>query len=111
MGILGRLFKTDSPAKSARATTHENIEYLTDFVHRRSGVRGFFEATTAREPAALILVADDGEWTRRTVADITQAQKVAQKLGIALFDVANTGYPREMREWNIKNAQRREPRK
>ncbi|XCB30167.1 oxidoreductase [Arcanobacterium hippocoleae] len=107
MGFFGRLFRTDVPQKTARATTHENTEYFSEFVTSRQGVRAFYEDGTSREPAAILLIAGDGEWTRRTVSDYSQAEKVAEKLEIELFKVAVTGYPREMREWNIKNAKKR----
>ncbi|MDR6938885.1 oxidoreductase [Arcanobacterium hippocoleae] len=97
----------DTPQKTARATTHENAEYFADFVRTRSGVRAFYEERTAHDAPAVLLVAHDGEWTRRTVADFPQAQKVAQRLEISLSKVAADGYPREMREWNIRNAAQR----
>lgn len=104
--MFGRLFKTDRPEKTARATTHENSEHFADFVRTRQGVRAYFEDGTAREAAAILLVAGSGEWTRRTVADFGEARKVAQKLEIDLYRVAASGYPREMREWNMTQAKK-----
>jgi len=47
----------------------------------------------------VVLIASDGEWTRRKVGSPEQAAKLAAKLGIPIYDVAAVGYPPRMREW------------
>ncbi|VEI12541.1 oxidoreductase [Trueperella bialowiezensis] len=81
----------------------ETTAHLENFVATRSGVSAYFEAETPRDPSAIVLVAVDGEWTRRKVPSFSAAKELAEKLGISLFDVAATGYPRAMREWSMKN--------
>ncbi len=86
-----------------RRARKDTIEHLEQFVSTREGVSAYFEAETSRDPSAIVLVARDGEWTRRKIPSFHDATSVAEELGISLFDVAATGYPREMREWSMKN--------
>ena len=64
-------------------------------------------ATTVT-PTTLLLVAQDGEWTRRPVPDARTAQGFAKKAKIPVYDVNLTGYPSRMREWTARR--RREER-
>lgn len=88
------------PWGKKKKAQQERQRYLQEFVDTRAEVEGYFEAATPRSPAALLLVAMDGEWTRRAVTDLAEAAKVAAALGISLYDVARDGYPPAMRQWN-----------
>jgi hypothetical protein len=50
----------------------------------------------------LLLVAIDGEWTRRRVPSVEWAHKFANNLGIPSYDAAVVGYPPRMREYNAR---------
>jgi hypothetical protein len=50
----------------------------------------------------VVLVAHDGEWTRRRIGGPADARKIGQKLSIPVYDVAATGYPSRMREWTSR---------
>ncbi|QRV02850.1 oxidoreductase [Arcanobacterium phocisimile] len=89
-----------SAAKQARG---ETFAYLSDFVRTRQGVEAYFEEATPRNPTSIVLVAYDGEWTRRKVPDLSAAKELCEQLAVPLYDVAQTGYPRSMREWTVKN--------
>jgi hypothetical protein len=56
------------------------------------------EATVTE--TTVMLVAHDGEWTRRRVADPSAARQLANRLAIPLYDVRLVGYPQRMREYN-----------
>ncbi|WP_124054940.1 oxidoreductase [Arcanobacterium ihumii] len=107
MGWFSRRAKSKDPIDLGAAPTRSQVnqaqDYFSNFVETRQSVSAFFEEATPRESAALVLVAGDGEWTRRKVTDASSARKIAQKLGIDIFDVAKVGYPPQMREWNKKN--------
>jgi hypothetical protein len=75
---------------------------LTEFVRTRTGVEGFLEPATAVTPMTLLLVARDGEWTRRPVADARQAARFAHRHGLPLYDAAKVGYPRRKREYDAR---------
>ncbi|QJC21664.1 oxidoreductase [Arcanobacterium buesumense] len=92
-----------SGSKSSKKARQETVAYLRDFCATRQGVEAYFELETPRDPSAILLVAEDGEWTRRKVPDIHAASELASELGIPLYDVARTGYPRSMREWNLNH--------
>lgn len=98
MGLFSR--KSGSGSRSRQAQTRE---YFSEFVASRDAVEGYFEEATDREPAALVLVASTGEWTRRKVPSVKDASKLCQDLDIPCYEVARSGYPRAMREWNLNN--------
>ncbi len=49
-----------------------------------------------------MLVAHDGEWTRRRVDSPKAAFVFGQKAGMPVYDVAAVGYPPRMREWTAR---------
>ena len=48
----------------------------------------------------IVLVARDGEWTRRPVRSVQWAHRFANQQGIPSYDAAVVGYPERMREYN-----------
>lgn len=66
----------------------------------RVGVEAYYERETPREPSSLMLVARDGEWTRRKVPNEREGAKLAQDLGVPFYEVVKTGYPDSIRQWN-----------
>ena len=85
------------------------MTYLREFVATRVGVEAYVEPATRVTPTTVMLVATDGEWTRRRVPDARAAGAIARELGIPVYDVQRTGYPARMREWTSRTraAQRR----
>ena len=53
----------------------------------------------------LLLVAHDGEWTRRRVPSVGWAHEFANRNGIPSYDAAVVGYPDRMRAYNRRKAQ------
>lgn len=82
-------------------------QHLADFTRSRTGVEGYLEPATTVTPTTLLLVAGDGEWTRRPMPDVRSAQRLACDLGVPVFDVNLSGYPSRMREWNAREKARR----
>ncbi|MEO7061117.1 MAG: hypothetical protein ABI083_15450 [Lapillicoccus sp.] len=83
-------------------------DHLKTFAESRRGVEAFVEPATNVSAESLILIATDGEWTRRAIGSRKTAFDLASSLGIPVYDVLLTGYPSRMREWNSR--QRREGR-
>lgn len=79
-------------------TTH-----LTEFARTRRGVEAFVEPRTAVTQTTLLLVAWDGEWTRRVVPSPAWGHKFAESLQIPGYDAAVVGYPQRMRDYNTRN--------
>ena len=76
--------------------------HLEDFARTRSGVEAFVEPPTVMTQATVVLVALNGEWTRRRIASPKAARQLGVKLGIPVYNVAATGYPPRMREWTAR---------
>ncbi len=67
-----------------------------------TGVEAFVEPRTAVTETTVVLVAGDGEWTRRRVDGSQGAWDFAHRNSIPVYDVAIVGYPARMREWNAR---------
>jgi len=76
--------------------------YLQQFVESRRGVEAYVEPPTNVTATTVILIAHDGEWTRRAAGSRQSAVDLAQSLGVPVYDVLQTGYPGRMREWNSR---------
>ena len=90
---------------SAAHPRRENHEHHAEFTRTRVSVEAYIDPPTIDQPTTILLIAADGEWTRRRVPDAAAARKLAAELGIPVYDVNFTGYPQRMRDWT--SAQRR----
>jgi len=78
------------------------LAHLREFASTRGGVEAYIEPPTHVTQTTVVLVAVTGEWTRRKVPDARTAREIARDLGIPVYDVQLTGYPRRMREWSAR---------
>lgn len=85
---------------TVRASDGADARHLTEFAASRRGVEGFVEPRTAVTDVTIMLVAHDGEWTRRRVPSVEAARSWGNRVGIPVYDVALVGYPKRMREYN-----------
>ena len=85
---------------TVRASDSADEKHLEEFARTRRGVEGFVEPRTAVSDVTILLVAHDGEWTRRRVPSVQWAHRFANKHGIPSYDAAVVGYPARMREYN-----------
>lgn len=76
--------------------------HLSDFATSRRGVEAYVEPPTNVTATTVILIAHDGEWTRRAAGSRAAAFELARSLGVPVYDVLQTGYPNRMREWNSR---------
>ena len=91
-------FRTGSTR--VRASDGVDQEHLQEFVQARRGVEGFVEPRTAVSDVTLLLVAHDGEWTRRRVPSVDWAHKFCNKHQVPSYDAAVVGIPQRMRDYN-----------
>ncbi len=99
MGLFRRRRGTGvSPGEHLRY--REDMEHLEQFAASRHGVEAYLEPRTTVTETTVMLIAHDGEWTRRRVADPPAARQLAHRLAIPLYDVHLVGYPKRMREFN-----------
>jgi hypothetical protein len=99
----------DKPG-TLRTGGEEDLAHLRAFASSRSGVEGFVEPQTLTTATTLVLVARDGEWTRRRLPAPKAAYDLGRELAIPVYDVAATGYPSRMREWSAARKAAGEPR-
>lgn len=77
--------------------------HLSEFASTHRGVEAFIEPRTSVTQTTLLLVAWDGEWTRRVVPSPEWGHKFAESLQIPGYDAAVVGYPQRMRDYNTRN--------
>ncbi|MEB3368378.1 oxidoreductase [Saccharopolyspora mangrovi] len=100
MGLFDR-FRNRRPGTGRRATSADT-DHLRDWAAQRRGVEGYLEPRTLVTETTLLLIAHDGEWTRRRVASPAAAGRFTAKLGIPLYEVAKVGYPQRMRDYQAR---------
>lgn len=83
-----------------RPAQRGDVKHLEEFARSRRGVEAFVEPPTSVTTTTVVMVAHDGEWTRRRVPDARAAHALARRLGIPAYDAAVMGYPQRMREWD-----------
>ncbi|WP_433794107.1 hypothetical protein [Actinoplanes sp. CA-252034] len=96
-----------SGGPGGRQVNQADLEHLTQFFRSRQGVEAFIEPQTTVTETTLLLVAHDGEWTRRRIGSPDVAWKFAHQLSMPIYDVKLLGYPQRMRDYNER--QRRRP--
>ena len=97
MGLFDRLRR-----RSAASASGDDLSYLRAWVAQRSGVEGFVEPKTTVTDLTVVLVAADGEWTRRRAGTEHDARRLAERLQIPVYDVQKLGYPQRMRDYDAR---------
>jgi len=75
---------------------------LGEWAAARRGVEVFVEPRTAVTETSVVLVAHDGEFTRRRIASPKAAQKFAHDNALPIYDATVVGYPQRMRDFSRK---------
>ncbi|AWB84383.1 oxidoreductase [Corynebacterium liangguodongii] len=76
----------------------EDASYLAQWASGRAYVEGFVEPETVVNEMSVVLVDEEGNFTRRRIGGPKGIDAVSTLLGIALYDVEETGYPERMRK-------------
>ncbi len=98
--------RTNGGSTTVRPADGADQTHLADFARTRRGVEGFVEPRTAVSDVTLLLVAHDGEWTRRRVPSVAWAHHFANSNGVPSYDAAVVGYPDRMRAYNRRRKER-----
>jgi hypothetical protein len=104
LGLLDRFRSGAARAGSALrwgSAGDEDARYLAEWVRTHIGVEGYIEPKTTVSDVTVVLIAAEGEWTRRIVGE-RGAQRLAGDLRIPVYDVAKTGYPQRMRDYDAR---------
>jgi hypothetical protein len=97
--------RTSAAGSLDRAAVGSDTAHLAEFARTRRGVEAFVEPPTTMTATTVVLVAHDGEWTRRRVRDARAAHELAHKLGIPAYDAQVVGYPQRMRDWSRRDTE------
>lgn len=104
VGIFDRFRRRSEPLRQSEAG--DEI-HLREWTAERRGVEGFVEPQTTVSSYTLLLVAFDGEWTRRRVPSVRWAHDFCNRLAIPSYDAGLVGVPDRMREYNRRHSDNR----
>jgi len=79
-----------------------DLKYLRQWAAERTGVEAFVEPETTVTELTVVLVAADGEWTRRRAGGESGARRLGERLRIPIYDVQRLGYPQRMRDYDAR---------
>jgi hypothetical protein len=98
LGLLDR-FRS---GRRGESTVAADQIHLREWAAQRTGIEGYVEPRTSVTPITIVLVAADGEWTRRPVDGPAGARRIGEQLGIPVYDVQKIGYPQRMRDYDAR---------
>lgn len=95
------LFRRRSPAtEGPRERRRGDREALDEWVRTRVGVEVYVEPKTNITGVSMMLVAADGEFTRKLIDSPKVAQNFARDHHIPVYDAMIVGYPQRMRDYS-----------
>ncbi|WP_190817499.1 oxidoreductase [Saccharopolyspora pogona] len=100
MGLFARF--RGKRSGGLRGASSSDAEHLINWAAQRRGVEGYLEPRTTVTETTLMLIAHDGEWTRRRVDGPSAAHRLTRKIGIPLYEVSKVGYPQRMRDYQAR---------
>ncbi|KJK53194.1 oxidoreductase [Lentzea aerocolonigenes] len=101
MGLFDR-FRRKSRPGVLRTASNQDTSHLEQWTKSRHGVEAYVEPKTTVTETTVVLVAHDGEWTRRRVASPDAARAFARKQGMPIYDAGIVGYPKRMRDYTAR---------
>lgn len=101
MGLFAR-FRRRGSLRAGGADSDANLQYLREWVAAHHGVEAFVEPQTTVTEVTVVLVAADGEWTRRRTGGDRGARRLSEQLMIPVYDVQKVGYPQRMRDFDAR---------
>ncbi len=99
MGLFDR-FRRNRSARRGGSEPSADLKYLRRWVAEHVGVEAFIEPKTTVTDVTVVLVAADGEWTRRRTGGDAGARRLSDRLKIPVYDVQKVGYPQRMRDFD-----------
>jgi len=102
VGWLRRLLDGDAQPSLGRGVQSTDLAHLEWFARNKHGVEAFIEPQTMVTGTTVILIAHDGEWTRRRIGSPQAAWAWGRSIPIPVYDVHLTGYPQRMRDYNAR---------
>ncbi|MCT7660230.1 oxidoreductase [Mycobacterium deserti] len=100
MGLFDRLRRGGRRGGTGGSDPAADLKYLRQWVAEHHGVEAFVEPKTTVTDVTVVLVAADGEWTRRRAGGDAGARRLSDRLNIPVYDVQKVGYPQRMRDYD-----------
>ncbi|MBA0125583.1 oxidoreductase [Haloechinothrix sp. YIM 98757] len=91
--------KSGGAPGGVRKSTSNDIAHLDEWAAQRRGVEAFVEPPTRITETTVVLIAHDGEWTRRRIGSLDAAQEFGHKRSMPVYEVSKVGYPQRMRDY------------
>jgi len=110
VGLFDRLRRRERPG-TRRAASTADTDHLEQWASTHRGVEAYVEPRTTVTEITVLLIAHDGEWTRRRVGSGEDARRLGKRLRIPVYDVAKVGYPQRMRDYTARQRILREREK
>ena len=110
MGLFGARKRRRGGGKpgTLRRATSDDLRHLETWAAARRGVEAYVEPRTTVTETTVVLIAHDGEWTRRRIGSLEAAAQFGRKHSIPVYEVAKIGYPRRMREYTERQKRARD---
>ncbi|MEZ0338471.1 oxidoreductase [Mycobacterium sp. pV006] len=102
MGLFDRLRGRRRTRGAKGSDPAADLRYLQRWVAEHHGVEAFVEPKTTVTDVTVVLVAADGEWTRRKTGGDAGARRLSKQLNIPVYDVQKVGYPQRMRDYDAR---------
>lgn len=99
MGLFDRFARK---RRGSPRAANGDAAYLAQWKRTHVGVEAYVEPQTTVTEVTVVLVAADGEWTRRRAGGEHGARKLGKDLEIPVYDVRKTGYPQRMRDFDTR---------
>ena len=99
VGWFGRLKRKAQVAEETRQVPDALWGHLSEFARTRRGVEAWVEQPTSFNPPSILLVAADGESTRRGLPSAAVGYSFAAEHDMPCYDAGVVPYPKRMREY------------
>lgn len=95
-----RLFRSRKTSSAPAADA--SLDHLQEFCASRRGVEAWIEQPNTFTRPSLLLIAYDGEWTRRSIPDVAWGRRFTRSRNIPAYDAGVVPYPQRMRDFNAR---------
>jgi hypothetical protein len=102
VGLFDRFRRGTRSGRGDGGDPAADLKYLRGWVAEHNGVEAYVEPKTAVTDLTVVLVAADGEWTRRRAGGDAGARRLSERLNIPVYDVQKVGYPQRMRDYDAR---------
>ena len=102
MSWFGRRKREARVAREAKLVPDALLAHLNEFVTTRRGVEAWVEQPTSFNRPSMLLIAHDGESTRRGVPSADFAYEFAGSHGIPCYDAGVVPYPKRFRDYSLR---------